>query len=218
MSDFASPQNPEVKDLVHTSQRWLEHINDPDTQLCQRLFTTESHWRGLWEMSGHSILLVDDNLNIIDANPHLCYKMHTNLAQITSKKLSDIIPDVRFDLDYINIKTLIDGDGSNAHFDTALNTRIGGSLSTPVHIIACRVPHSPQADFRFMIVHIYELPQFETKPQDLVKDMTWGDILKHCVVKHPVATSATIIALLFLIIIACQGNFADVLLHLLQSA
>lgn len=206
----------DVNELVRPYEEWLEHIKDPHTQLSHRIFTAESHWRGFWEVCGHSVFLVDETFRIIDANPYACKHLHTTLANLTEKRVQDLIPDFRFEADLVNIQTVVDGNASSSAFDSAIKNSLASHCSIPVRVVASRVPYHPQRNFRFMIVHVYELPAIKAQPQDTVKNMGWLDILKHCLITHPVGVCATLLAALFFTVVACQGNFAEFITNIIR--
>lgn len=158
---------------------WLEHISHKDTPISHKMFTSQSYYDAFWERCEHGVLLLDEECRVVDANPFILDLLGTNLVEIKSKCLQDIISERTIRADYTNIVSIIKANQYSYETKTDVNHKFKGVKMIPVKLIAMRVPSSLNYPFKHVIVNIYDIKDAVVYNEyDYISNKSWSDLLK----------------------------------------
>lgn len=161
----------QVDELVRADRNWLEHILDADSPKSHRMFTEQSYHYSFWQNAEHSIVLIDEDGNIITANPRFLTLTGNTLPELQECNFFDMIDRKHFRRDQANIEAIID---SNI-YSYVSKTKILGKNSKkdyiPVKVVATRVPSTLNHPFRHIVIHLYEMPDKRVVKNSEVTDM-----------------------------------------------
>lgn len=155
-----------INKLVQRSDQWIEHIAGDDAPPSHRMFAAESYHKAFWEEADHAIILLDEKLNIIEANDSFCELMDITPAEASKKSFRELVPGYRLHTDYQNITALIEGRNSSFQVDEVIEAK----RPIKVRIVAKRVPTALHRPFRLIIMHIYEseiFQEFNVSPKEV---------------------------------------------------
>lgn len=141
-------------DLVKPDETWLEHINDDNTPFSHKMFTDPSYHSSFWEKANHGVILIDEEGNIITANPYFCNLVGKSIGELRNQSFYQLIDERYFKRDILNINEIIDSAAYSYQSDTQV---INHKTLIPVQILATRVPATLSHPFRHIIVHMYKL-------------------------------------------------------------
>lgn len=196
---------------------WLEHGKETKT-LSHQIFVNSSYHKSFWEAAEHAIVILDKDLNILDANPAFQDLIGTTPAEVRSMQLKDFLPQFRSQSDYTNIYGIIMGRDYSFYKDTLIKPS-DSSKPMAVRIVATRVPSEKHEDFQHIIMHIYELDWKEwacsKETTDPYSNMSWSTFLKNQLAKHWVATTSFVFGVMTLI--ALQGELGNVIHRIFTS-
>lgn len=119
------------------------------------MFTSQSYLDSFWIHAEHGIFLLDENCNIIDANPYFLDIIGCTLTELHTKKLSDITPHEFHRTDFTNINAIILGKQYSYSRDIEVLNPDDHNKLIPVKLIATRIPSSLNYPFKHIIVQVY---------------------------------------------------------------
>lgn len=160
-----------VNEIVKVDNSWLEHISREDSPKSHRMFTDQSYHFSFWQNAEHSIILIDEDGNIITANPRFLTLTGNTLAELQECNFFDMIDRKNFRRDQANIEAIIDSNIYSYVSKTKILSKSSKKDYIPVKVVATRVPSTLNHPFRHIIVHLYEMPDKRVVKNSEVTDM-----------------------------------------------
>ena len=176
----------EFKRKVEGSEEWFNHIKSEDSTDAQRMFSSESYFKSMWENAPHGMALVSEDATIIDANHSFCELLGIDYDQALGLCLKDFVADGSFREDRRMIETMVKGAMYSGMTEERWNYRLNpNGPYIPVRLIATRIPSTLSKPFRHIIIQIYDLrtQKYSTDGSEF-SDKPWVEILKYLFVKH----------------------------------
>lgn len=176
----------EFKRKVEGSEEWFNHIKTEDSTDAQRMFSSESYFKSLWENAPHGMALVSEDATIIDANHSFCELLGIDYDQALGLCLKDFVADGSFREDRRMIETMVKGAMYSGMTEERWNYRLNpNGPYIPVRLIATRIPSTLSKPFRHIVIQIYDLrTQKYTTDGSEFSDKGWMEIIKYLFVKH----------------------------------
>lgn len=201
--------------LVRSNEDWLNHINIDTTQPSHKMFTSQSYFDALWSFAEHGLLLINEDGDIIDANPFMLDLIGTNLAEIQSKSISDIISPRYIKNDYTNISAIIEGKQYSYFRENELKWKYSHTDNIHVKIVALRVPSSLNYPFRHLIMQIYEQPKNHLINVDNQlhnsNQSSWQEIVKKLLLQKWFVTFIFVLIGFLITIISLTGHLGPLI-------
>lgn len=140
---------------VACDTEWIDYIKGSNAMASHVMFSSQSYLDSFWIHAEHGIFLLDENTNIIDANPYFLDMLDCTLAEVQTKKLADITPNEFHRTDFTNINAIILGKQYSYTKDSELTKKMDKGNLIPVKLVATRVPSSLNYPFKHIIVQVY---------------------------------------------------------------
>lgn len=202
--------NSNEEEMFRKREDWLEYISHDDTPISHKMFTCQSYFDSFWERCEHGILLLDENCNVIEANPYFLDLIGSSLVEIKDKNLQDVVSERTIRADYTNITSIIKANQYSYETNTEVSYKFKGIRMIPVKLIASRVPSSLNYPFRHVIVHIYEIKDaFVYNEQDYICNKTWGELFKIWFSKGWFTKWLLVLITIIILILGYNGNLLD---------
>lgn len=209
--------------LVEHNENWINLIKSGNATDSQRMFTSESYYQAFWENADHGILLIDEDGNIIDANTAFLDLVHSDIVDVTSKSIRELLPYLQYRKDAQVLRSIVLGKRGTFSKEEEINYEFNEHQQIPVRLVVTRIPSELGQTFKHVVVHVYDLrdPHFgfdqpNSNPDTVYKELTWSDVGKKLIVEHFSAFCA-IIGLL-LLLAALTGNFGNLVEKTLEGA
>lgn len=204
--------------IVEQNDIWVEHLKNKDVPDSHRMFTTESYFLSFWKYAAHGVVLLDEHCRIIEANTAFLSLIGSDLAEIVTKELKDILPACELNTDYTIINAIIEGDEYSLTKEEDIRYKFGTSKFIPVKVVATRIPSALGLQFKHMIVHVYDMRTphhgFDYQPNEY-KNLDWGTLAKQIIHDHFNAVLILLGALICLL--AFTGNLGDTISKLIDK-
>lgn len=200
-------------------EEWLEYISRDDAPISHKMFTCQSYFDSFWERCDHGILILDENCNVIEANPYFLDLIGSNLTEIKNKSLQDVVSERTIVADYTNITSIIKANQYSYETNTEVNYKFKGVKLIPVKLIASRVPSTLNLPFQHVIVHIYEIKDaFVYTENDYICNKSWGELLKIWFSKGWFTKWLLVLLTIIILILGYNGNLLDFIQMLFGAA
>lgn len=199
-------------------ESWIEFIQSGAASDPQKIFTSESYFYAFWELADHGVLIIDEAGSIVDANPAFLNMVHSDISEITSMKIKDLLPNIEYKQDIGLFTSVIKGAKKNFEVEANINYEFKDKKQIPVKIIACRIPTESGRPFNHFIVQIYDRrgdSLYNNLAEDY-KNMSWGDLAKKTICEHFTSVILTIFS--FTLILALTGDLGAVIGKLIDKS
>lgn len=204
--------------IIADNSTWVEHLKSDTTPDSHKMFTTESYFASFWKYAAHGVVLLDDKCRIIEANEAFLSLIGSDMAEIATKELKDLLPACEINTDYTIIRAIIDGNEYSLTKEEDICYEFGRSKYIPVKIVATRVPAALGLPFKHMVVHVYDLRNasagFDYRPNEF-KNITWGVLFKQMISEHFTAVLTLLGAMITLL--AFTGHLGDTISHIIDK-
>lgn len=204
--------------VLEPNTNWVDHIKTEDAPDSHRMFTTESYFSSFWRYAAHGVILIDEGFKIIEANPAFLALIGSDMAEIATKELKDIVSACEINTDYTIVNAIIRGKEYSATKEEDLKYEFGTVKYIPVKIVATRVPAALGLPFKHMIVHVYDLRcahhGIDYKPNEY-KNITWNTLIKQLITEHFIAIFWFAVTLMTLL--AFTGSLGETVDHLINK-
>lgn len=205
-------------EVVYPDEEWLAHIHNVNTPYSHKMFTDQAYHFSFWQNAEHSIILINEEGQIISANPRFCNLVDTTLAEIKDKSFYELIDSRFFKRDLVNIEAIIDSKVYSYINRSQIKTNKKKRSLIPVKVVATRVPATLNHPFRHIIVHLYEMPDATIVRNREVVDLQneadgWRGILR----QPWFLKSAFWLIALLAILISLSGNLLPLLEKLIEK-
>lgn len=201
------------------NESWVEHLKSESTPDSHKMFTTESYFASFWKCAAHGVVLLDEKCRIIEANEAFLSLIGSDMAEIKTKELKDLLPACEINTDYTIINAIIKGHEYSLTKEEDICYEFNNSRYIPVKIVATRVPSVLGLPFRHMVVHVYDMRNahlgFEYNRNEY-KDMTWGTLLKKLISEHFTAVLSLVGGAAMLL--AFTGHLGDTISHIIDRS
>lgn len=147
-------EKDKIWDVVHPDEEWLEHIKEDDAPFSHKMFTDGSYHSSFWQNANHGIILIDEEGEIITANPYFCDLVGKSISELRHQSFYKLIDGRYFKKDILNINEVINSAAYSYQSDTQL---VKKEDLVPVRVLATRVPATLSHPFRHIIIHLYKL-------------------------------------------------------------
>lgn len=204
--------------IVEQNDAWIEHLKNNDVPDSHRMFTTESYFLSFWKYAAHGVVLLDEHCRIVEANTAFLSLIGSDLAEIVTKELKDLLPACELNTDYTIVNAIIEGNEYSLTKEEDIRYKFGTSKFIPVKVVATRIPSALGLQFKHMIVHVYDLRTphhgFDYQPNEY-KTVEWSALFKQIIHEHFNTVLFLLGALIFLL--AFTGNLGDTVSKLLDK-
>lgn len=202
-------------DVVKADEEWLEHIREEDAPFSHKMFTDASYHMSFWQKANHGIILIDEEGEIITANPYFCDLVGKSLAELRNESFYKLIDGRYFKKDIININEVINSAAYSYQSDTQLTKKTN---LVPVRILATRVPATLSHPFRHIIIHLYKLRDVHiVKNPEYEKTKNYIFGWKEIVMQPWFIKSAFALLALLSILISLSGHLVPILEKLMEK-
>lgn len=205
--------------VVRSDKDWLK-ISENAEVPATRMFTSESYYRSFWDLAEHGVVLVDNNKQIIYANPYFVHLIGITGAELIGMHISEIIDTRYWNVDNVNMNTLIRG-GQYSYSNEEHIVRHAGRNNEliQVRVIVTRVPSTLTEDFQHFIVQIYKIEravQVNGQPFVNQNEQSYTNIFKNLLMQPWFIKTALWFLAILVIMLTLSGNLMPVIEKLLN--
>lgn len=205
--------------VVRSDKEWLEVSENAEVP-ATRMFTSESYYRSFWDLAEHGVVLVDNNKQIIYANPYFVHMIGITGAELIGMHISEIVDTRYWNVDNVNMNTLIRG-GQYSYSNEEHIVRHAGRNNEliQVRVIVTRVPSTLTADFQHFIVQIYKIEravQVNGQPFVNQNEQSYTNIFKNLLMQPWFIKTALWFLAILVIMLTLSGNLMPVIEKLLN--
>lgn len=205
--------------VVRSDKEWLEVSENAEVP-ATRMFTSESYYRSFWDLAEHGVVLVDNNKQIIYANPYFVHMIGVTSAELIGMHISEIVDTRYWNVDNVNMNTLIRG-GQYSYSNEEHIVRHAGRNNEliQVRVIVTRVPSTLTADFQHFIVQIYKIEravQVNGQPFVNQNEQSYTNIFKNLLMQPWFIKTALWFLAILVIMLTLSGNLMPVIEKLLN--
>lgn len=204
---------------VRADEEWLDAAAT-SANSSSRMFTSESYYRGFWELAEHGIVIMDRNKNIIEANPAFVQMVGVSAAELEGRNVADFINPRNWNGDCANMNALIKGrcysyttEENINHFE---NNRVD---LLPVRVIVTRVPSTLTDEFQHFVAQIYKIEraiQIDGQPFINYNSQTYGNIFKNLLSEQWFVKTALWFLCILVIMLTLSGNLMPIIEKLMH--
>lgn len=199
--------------VVKADDQWLKHIKEEDAPFSHKMFTDSSYHMTFWEKANHGIILIDEEGDIISANPYFCDMVGKTISELRHQSFYKLIDSRYFKKDILNIEEVINSAVYSYQSDTQL---IKHKNLVPVRVLATRVPATLSHPFRHIIIHLYRLRDVQIiKNPDYEKTKNYIYGWKELFLQPWFVKCAFIFLSLLAILVSLSGHLVPILEKLL---
>ncbi len=203
-----------MNSLVRPDQEWLDISQNAEVP-ATRMFTSESYYRSFWSMAEHGVVLVDNNKQIIYANPHFVQLIGITGAELIGKNISEIVDTRYWNVDNVNMNALIrGGQYSYINEENLVGYHGRDAELIPVRIIVTRVPSTLTEDFQHFIVQIYKIERaahINGQPFVNQVEQSYANIFKNLLTQPWFIKTALWFLAILVIMLTLSGNLMPVI-------
>lgn len=205
--------------VVRSDKEWLEVSENAEVP-ATRMFTSESYYRSFWDLAEHGVVLVDNNKQIIYANPYFVHMIGVTAAELIGMHISEIIDTRYWNVDNVNMNALIRG-GQYSYSNEEHIVRHAGRNNEliQVRVIVTRVPSTLTADFQHFIVQVYKIEravQVNGQPFVNQNEQSYTNIFKNLLMQPWFIKTALWFLAILVIMLTLSGNLMPVIEKLLN--
>lgn len=205
--------------VVRADKEWLDVSENAEVP-ATRMFTSESYYRSFWDLAEHGVVLVDNNKQIIYANPYFVHMIGVTSAELIGMHISEIVDTRYWNVDNVNMNTLIRG-GQYSYSNEEHIVRHAGRNNEliQVRVIVTRVPSTLTADFQHFIVQIYKIEravQVNGQPFVNQNEQSYTNIFKNLLMQPWFIKTALWFLAILVIMLTLSGNLMPVIEKLLN--
>lgn len=205
--------------VVRSDKEWLEVSENAEVP-ATRMFTSESYYRSFWDLAEHGVVLVDNNKQIIYANPYFVHMIGVTSAELIGMHISEIVDTRYWNVDNVNMNTLIRG-GQYSYSNEEHIVRHAGRNNEliQVRVIVTRVPSTLTADFQHFIVQIYKIEravQVNGQPFVNQNEQSYTNIFKNLLMQPWFIKTALWFLAILVVMLTLSGNLMPVIEKLLN--
>lgn len=203
-----------MNNLVRADQEWLDISQNAEVP-ATRMFTSESYYRSFWSMAEHGVVLVDNNKQIIYANPHFVQLIGITGAELIGKNISEIVDTRYWNVDNVNMNALIrGGQYSYINEENLVGYHGRDAELIPVRIIVTRVPSTLTEDFQHFIVQIYKIERaahINGQPFVNQVEQSYANIFKNLLTQPWFIKTALWFLAILVVMLTLSGNLMPVI-------
>lgn len=204
---------------VRSDKDWLEVSENAEVP-ATRMFTSESYYRSFWDLAEHGVVLVDNNKQIIYANPFFVQMIGVTAAELIGMHISEIIDTRYWNVDNVNMNALIRG-GQYSYSNEEHIVRHAGRNNEliQVRVIVTRVPSTLTEDFQHFIVQVYKIEravQVNGQPFVNQNEQSYTNIFKNLLMQPWFIKTALWFLAILVIMLTLSGNLMPVIEKLLN--
>jgi PAS domain S-box-containing protein len=205
--------------VVRSDKEWLK-ISENAEVPATRMFTSESYYRSFWDLAEHGVVLVDNNKQIIYANPYFVHMIGITGAELIGMHISEIVDTRYWNVDNVNMNTLIRG-GQYSYSNEEHVVRHAGRNNEliQVRVIVTRVPSTLTADFQHFIVQVYKIEravQVNGQPFVNQNEQSYTNIFKNLLMQPWFIKTALWFLAILVVMLTLSGNLMPVIEKLLN--
>lgn len=205
--------------VVRSDKEWLEVSENAEVP-ATRMFTSESYYRSFWDLAEHGVVLVDNNKQIIYANPYFVHMIGVTSAELIGMHISEIVDTRYWNVDNVNMNTLIRG-GQYSYSNEEHIVRHAGRNNEliQVRVIVTRVPSTLTEDFQHFIVQIYKIEravQVNGQPFVNQNEQSYTNIFKNLLMQPWFIKTALWFLAILVVMLTLSGNLMPVIEKLLN--
>ena len=205
--------------VVRSDKEWLEVSENAEVP-ATRMFTSESYYRSFWDLAEHGVVLVDNNKQIIYANPYFVHMIGVTAAELIGTHISEIIDTRYWNVDNVNMNALIRG-GQYSYSNEEHIVRHAGRNNEliQVRVIVTRVPSTLTADFQHFIVQVYKIEravQVNGQPFVNQNEQSYTNIFKNLLMQPWFIKTALWFLAILVVMLTLSGNLMPVIEKLLN--
>lgn len=205
--------------VVRSDKEWLE-ISENAEVPATRMFTSESYYRSFWDLAEHGVVLVDNNKQIIYANPYFVHLIGITGAELIGTHISEIIDTRYWNVDNVNMNALIrGGQYSYSNEEHIVRHANKNNELIQVRVIVTRVPSTLTADFQHFIVQVYKIEravQVNGQPFVNQNEQSYTNIFKNLLMQPWFIKTALWFLAILVIMLTLSGNLMPVIEKLLN--
>ena len=205
--------------VVRSDKEWLEVSENAEVP-ATRMFTSESYYRSFWDLAEHGVVLVDNNKQIIYANPYFVHMIGITSAELIGMHISDIIDTRYWNVDNVNMNTLIrGGQYSYSNEEHIVRHANKNNELIQVRVIVTRVPSTLTADFQHFIVQVYKIEravQVNGQPFVNQNEQSYTNIFKNLLMQPWFIKTALWFLAILVVMLTLSGNLMPVIEKLLN--
>lgn len=199
---------------VRLDKEWLE-ISENAEMPATRMFTSESYYRSFWDLAEHGVILVDNNKQIIYANPYFVQMIGVTAAELIGMHISEIIDTSYWNVDNVNMNALIrGGQYSYSNEEHIIHHTGRNNELIQVRVIVTRVPSTLTEDFQHFIVQVYKIEravQINGQPFVNQNEQSFTNILKNLLMQPWFVKTALWIIFILIIALTLSGNLIPII-------
>lgn len=197
----------QMKRLVEGSDEWFNHIKSDESTEAQRMFSSESYFRSLWENAPHGMAIVSEEGRIIDGNPAFCRLLGIEYDSCIGLSIKDFVADGEFREDQRMIETMVRGRMYSGQTEERWSYHLNqNGPYIPIRLTATRIPANLTRPFRHIIIQVHDLRTTRYNPEGTDwGNKAWGEIFKTLLMNH--FGKVTTLAITILILLALSGHF-----------
>lgn len=137
---------------------WLEFIKSDAATDSQKMFSSESYYTTFWDHSLHALAIVNEEGEIIEANPAFCQLIGIENHQVKRINIRKLVADGEFREDMRMIDTMFLGQMIEGVTEERWNFRLDShGPYIPVRLKAMRIPANRNRPFKHIIIQVYDL-------------------------------------------------------------
>jgi PAS domain S-box-containing protein len=208
-----------MSSVVRSDKEWLEVSENAEVP-ATRMFTSESYYRSFWDLAEHGVVLVDNNKQIIYANPYFVHMIGITSAELIGMHISEIIDTRYWNVDNVNMNTLIrGGQYSYSNEEHIVRHANKNNELIQVRVIVTRVPSTLTADFQHFIVQVYKIEravQVNGQPFVNQNEQSYTNIFKNLLMQPWFIKTALWFLAILVIMLTLSGNLMPVIEKLLN--
>lgn len=205
--------------VVRSDKEWLEVSENAEVP-ATRMFTSESYYRSFWDLAEHGVVLVDNNKQIIYANPYFVHLIGITGAELIGMHISEIIDTRYWNVDNVNMNALIrGGQYSYSNEEHIVRHANKNNELIQVRVIVTRVPSTLTADFQHFIVQVYKIEravQVNGQPFVNQNEQSYTNIFKNLLMQPWFIKTALWFLAILVIMLTLSGNLMPVIEKLLN--
>lgn len=205
--------------VVRSDKEWLEVSENAEVP-ATRMFTSESYYRSFWDLAEHGVVLVDNNKQIIYANPYFVHMIGITSAELIGMHISEIVDTRYWNVDNVNMNTLIRGGQYSYSNEEHIVCHAGRNNELiQVRVIVTRVPSTLTEDFQHFIVQIYKIEravQVNGQPFVNQNEQSYTNIFKNLLMQPWFIKTALWFLAILVIMLTLSGNLMPVIEKLLN--
>lgn len=206
-------------DIVRIDEEWLDKAKSADVP-ATRMFTSESYYRSFWWLAEHGVVIVNNNKEIVYANPYFLQLIGITGAEIIGMNISEIVDTRYWRVDNVNMNVLIRGGQYSYSNEEQIVHRQGRNNNLiPVRIIVSRVPSSLTEEFQHFIVQVYKIEktaQVNGQPFVNQNEQSYTNIFKNLLMQPWFIKTALWFLAILVIMLTLSGNLLPIIEKLLN--